>query len=300
MSTHHRIGWERILGGHASAYAWPPEAGRAAEPRLRELLDRFQARVSRFEADSDTTRLNAAAGEWVTVGAELRQTIQASHWAADLTGGIVDGLVGGSLARSGYGTGGLPETVDVRTVAPPPARVALPRSHRSPVPSLDGDRARVPAGEQYDPGGVGKGMLADMALALLRAAGATSALVELSGDLAGFGDGQPWPVRVDPFDEGAALAEIELHDGAIATSAITRRAWIGQDGAFQHHLRCPRTGAPVFGPWVAVTALAPTCLEAETRAKWAYLTASTEPLVHGGYVVDWSGAATAVPAAVMA
>jgi thiamine biosynthesis lipoprotein ApbE len=101
-------------------------------------------------------------------------------------------------------------------------------------------------------------------------------------------------VSIDPYDEGEALAEIELQDGAVATSAITRRAWIDAGGDLQHHLRCPRSGEPVFGPWVAVTALAPTCLEADTRAKWAYLTASTAPLVHGGYTTGWDGRLTEI------
>lgn len=294
MSGHHQIHWPRVLGGHANAFAWPVDAGRAAEPALRELLARFQARVSRFEPDSDTSRLNAAAGRPVRVGPELREALGASRWAAELTGGVVDGLVGTSLHRAGYTESGLPAPVDVRTVARPADRVAQPAPSSRPVLTLAGDTACVPAGERYDPGGVGKGLIADKALALLRDAGATSALVELSGDLVGFADEHPWPVTVDPYDSGEALAGIELRDGAVATSAITRRAWIDAGGALQHHLRCPRSGEPVFGPWVAVTALAPTCLEAETRSKWAYLTADTAPLVHGGYTTGWDGRITEI------
>jgi thiamine biosynthesis lipoprotein len=294
VSGHHQIHWPRVLGGHANAFAWPVEAGRAAEPAVRELLARFQARVSRFEPDSDTTRLNAAAGGPVRVGPELRETLAASRWAAELTGGVVDGLVGRSLHRAGYTASGLPTPVDVRTVARPADRAALPAEASRPALTLAGDTACVPAGERYDPGGVGKGLIADKALALLRDAGATSALVELAGDLVGFADEHPWPVTVDPYDTGEALAGIELRDGAVATSAITRRAWIDADGALQHHLRCPRSGEPAFGPWVAVTALAPTCLEAETRSKWAYLTAHTAPLVHGGYTTGWDGRITEI------
>lgn len=300
MSAHHHIQWPRILGGHANAYAWPQAAGRAAEPAVRELLARFQARVSRFEPDSDTSRMNAAAGRPVTVGPELLQALEASRWAAQLTGGIVDGLVGASLHRAGYTADGLPATVDVRTIPQPTPRIAKPAPEPAPVISVNGNQACVPAGERYDPGGVGKGMLADEALALLRDAGATSALVELSGDLVGFSDGRPWPVRVDPYDEGRPLVQFALDEGAVATSAITRRAWLGADGTLQHHLRCPRTGEPVYGPWVAVTALAPTCLEAETRSKWAYLSASTDPLVHGGYLTDWHGRVSEIPASVAA
>ena len=289
---HHHVHWPRILGGRGNVYVWPPVAGRRAEGPLRALLQRYEARVSRFEPESDTSRLNSAAGRLVPVGAELRRTLAASCWAAELTGGLVDGLVGGAVERAGYTAEGLPPRVDVRTVERPADQRAQPAG--SPTVILDGDTACVPPGRRYDPGGVGKGLIADDALALLREAGATSALVELSGDLAGFSDGHPWPVDVDPFQDGSVRASLELSDGAVATSGITRRVWRDAAGDLQHHLRCPRTGRPVFGPWIAVTAVASTCVEAEVRAKWAYLSGDVAPLVHGGYVTDWYASVTRV------
>ena len=60
----------------------------------------------------------------------------------------------------------------------------------------------------------------------------------------------------------SVLAELTLTDGAAATSGVTRRGW---------HLIDPSTGRPARTGIVQATALAPTALEAEVRAKAALL-----------------------------
>ena len=58
------------------------------------------------------------------------------------------------------------------------------------------------------------------------------------------------------------LTELTLTDGAAATSGVTRRGW---------HLIDPGTGRPARTGIVQATAIAPTALEAEVRAKAALL-----------------------------
>ena len=73
---------------------------------------------------------------------------------------------------------------------------------------------------------------------------------------------------VTPEDVLASLVSVgfeeeEVHtfavtDGAVATSGISRRSWIGGGGRPVHHLLDPRTGEPVFSGIVQASALAPT------------------------------------------
>ena len=63
----------------------------------------------------------------------------------------------------------------------------------------------------------------------------------------------------------------ELSRRAVATSGIGRRSWLGPDGRPAHHLLDPATGRPAFTGVVQATALAPTAVEAEWRAKAAVL-----------------------------
>ncbi len=74
----------------------------------------------------------------------------------------------------------------------------------------------------------------------------------------------------------------------MATSGIGRRSWLGPDRRPAHHLLDPATGAPAFTGVVQATALAPTAVEAEWRAKAAVLSGPERAgdwLAHGGVVV---------------
>ena len=67
-----------------------------------------------------------------------------------------------------------------------------------------------------------------------------------------------------------------------------RRSWLDARGRPAHHLLDPATGRPAFTGVVQATALAPTALEAEIRAKAAVLSGPDDAagwLPHGGAVV---------------
>ncbi len=90
-----------------------------------------------------------------------------------------------------------------------------------------------------------------------------------------------------PFDD-STLHTFAVRRGAVATSGIGRRSWIGADGLPAHHLLDPATGRPAFTGIVQVTALAPTATEAESLSKAALLSGPARAgqiLVHGGAIV---------------
>ena len=100
-----------------------------------------------------------------------------------------------------------------------------------------------------------------------------------------------------PFD-GRVLHTWRLADAGVATSGIGRRSWLDRRGEPAHHLLDPATGRPAFTGVVQATAVAPTALEAETRAKAAVLGGPGEAarwLPHGGLVVLDDGRAVLVP-----
>ena len=84
------------------------------------------------------------------------------------------------------------------------------------------------------------------------------------------------------------LHRFELADAGVATSGIGRRSWSGAGGAPAHHLLDPATGLPAFTGVVQATAIAPTALTAEIRAKAALLSGpdgAAEWLPDGGALV---------------
>src|SRR5690606_35898072 len=78
--------------------------------------------------------------------------------------------------------------------------------------ALDGlDATRLRAGLVLEEGAFGKGVGLEDALAALRAAGATAALVDLGGQVATLGEGAPQRYAIaHPRDRARAALEIEI------------------------------------------------------------------------------------------
>jgi thiamine biosynthesis lipoprotein len=287
------------IGAAASDDIAPPElAALSAEA----LLCHHHRILTRFEPDSELSRLNAAAGRTVPVSATVLAFIAAARWAFERSAGLVDATVIDALEDSGYTRSldlpAAPGTLERAVAASPGARPALPRgSSRWAAVALDAARGTVtrPPGVRFDSGGITKGHAADLAAAALDEY-ATFA-VDCGGDMR-IGGTAGLARRIDVLDPftGRIASTFELARGAIATSGIGRRLWDTGTGP-AHHLIDPARGVPAWSGLVQATAVAPTALEAEVLAKSALLSGpdGAERWLGrwGGLVVDDNGAGTA-------
>ncbi|HEY7621184.1 MAG TPA: FAD:protein FMN transferase [Solirubrobacteraceae bacterium] len=270
------------------------------EVDVASVFAEIDRRVSRFDVDSDLSRLNADPRACVPAGPLLRAAVAAALRAAALTDGLVDPTLLGALRRAGYH--------ESRAHLSPPALTrglssAPPRRRARPHPAAAwravqvDDRAgaiRRPPGLELDLGGTAKGWAADLVASRLERHGRCA--VDCGGDLrvAG-GSGAPWEVHVRHPVTGAIAHTLRVRDGGVATSGIDKRLWERPEGDFAHHLLDPATGTPAWTGLVAATALAPTALEAEALAKAALLSgpAAGRRLLHGrhgGVLVHDDGA----------
>ena len=252
----------------------------------------WHEQFSRFEPDSELSRLNRDPRRVVPASAMMTRFATLAVRVALATGGLVDPTLVGELERAGYRDDcpgdALPLTAAL-AIAPPRA-AARPSPHAAWA-TIEVDRAARtitrPAGVQLDSGGVAKGLFGDVLAEVL--GGHVSFAVDAAGDvrLGGYGGWQR-PVRVaSPFGE-SVLHEFELVRGAVATSGIGRRSWLDGDAHPAHHLLDPATGRPAFTGIVQVTAIAPSGVEAEMRSKAALLSGPDEArkwLPHGGLIV---------------
>ena len=137
------------------------------------------------------------------------------------------------------------------------------------------DLVSLPAGMALDPGGIGKGLAADLIAAELISAGAHGCLIEIGGDVRVAGsapDGSAWRVSVDdPFELGASRGIVRLVDGGIATSSQRKRRWMSESGAHAHHLIDPRTQTSATTSIQTVTVIAATAARAEVLTKPGFL-----------------------------
>ncbi|MEV4055310.1 FAD:protein FMN transferase [Amycolatopsis sp. NPDC049688] len=90
------------LGTTAELVVTDPAWLEPAAALLREELAAIDAACSRFRADSEISRLHAAAGRQVRVGPLLAEALGVAFRAARLTGGLVDPTVGAAVRDLGY------------------------------------------------------------------------------------------------------------------------------------------------------------------------------------------------------
>ncbi|HEY2570398.1 MAG TPA: FAD:protein FMN transferase [Solirubrobacteraceae bacterium] len=261
----------------------------------RRALLAWHERFTRFEPDSELSLLNEDPHVEVPASELLVRLAAAVHDAGELSGGLVDATLAEEIEIAGYAED-LGEALSpglalalapARKAARPAAATGRPERWRG----VEGDAAagivRRPTGVRIDGGGLAKGLFADVLAE--RLAGHAAFAVDCSGDLAVGGTAHlTREIHVECPLSGRALHTFELIDGCVATSGITRRSWLDGDGRPSHHLLDPSTGAPAFTGIVQATALAPSALEAEIRAKAALLAGprrAAAQLPHGGVVV---------------
>lgn len=238
------------LGTSCSVFAVDQSRGRLLEGEF--WVRRLGARLTRFSAESELSKLNAAAGEWIEVSEEMGFLLRTSLSAFEMSAGLVNVAVLPSMLAIGYS----------RPLAEGPAAVALEDAR--PLPSLPEvlsvrpGAARIERGAGIDLGGIAKGWMADRLCAML----GRNSLANLGGDLCAAGpgpNGGGWPV-------GVANATLMLRDHGAATSSVRRRRW-----AKVHHLIDPRTGLPARSGLEEVSVVANSGFEAEVVAKTALL-----------------------------
>jgi len=224
----------------------------------QERVARLEARWSRFDPESEVSRLNASSGMPMPVSSDTTLLLQRASAACELTNGRFNPFVGNAIAHLGYDTtftqiatrelDRLSEARDPQPV--PPATVTI--NHEANVVSYSPQVS-------FDPGGIGKGLAADLVVEELIASGAGGALVSLGGDLRVAG--QPpshitWNIEVnEPGVDGAGGHVIALTAGAVATSTNARRTWLA-GGTQHHHIIDATTGASAASNISLVTVVA--------------------------------------------
>ncbi len=239
-------------------------------------LEQLEERWSRFRPDSEVSRLNRMPGIPVVVSRETFTLIDHALAGVRLTDGRFDPTLLPELRHAGYDR--TFELIDPAS-RPPGGPTTEPLTRRrSPLETIHLDpvarTVRLDPGTELDPGGVGKGLAADLVVDELLAHGAAGALVNIGGDLYAAGaapDPSGWVVAVsDPHDHDRVVTNLRIAAGAIASSWRTKRAWI-QHGTPQHHLIDPRTSHPASTGLAGVTVISGRGWHADVLAKAAFL-----------------------------
>jgi len=279
------------LGGTCELYAVSPCEPLADTAAWIASLHR---RLTRFDPDSELSRFNARAGEWVEVSPVLEELLREALVAYETSGGLVHCGVLPALVAAGYDRTW--EFMAARTSSEASWRVAAndcgsamnhcnspTHAQRDPLPPLPDllqvrlGEARLAPGAAIDLGGIAKGWIADRAVERL----GPNALASCAGDLMALGPGptgEGWPVG---FGDRTVL----LDGMGAATSGTTKRRW----GNGLHHLIDPRTGRPAATDLAEASVLARSGMDAEVLAKAALLLGSIHaPAFLEGRALGWA------------
>lgn len=266
------------LGGQSMGTTWSAKLVQGGRRDLHPLhaaiqaqLDQVVAQMSTWEADSDISRYNrAAAGSVHALPAAFAEVLRCALDVARRSDGAFDPTVGAVLGLWGFGAGAgsrrVPDAEALRQ-----ARAA--GDWRQLVVDEAGGALRQPGGLRLDFSAIAKGYGVDLAVRALRAQGVSSALVEVGGELYGYGrkpDGQPWRVLVESApDEDAQAATpprvLALDGRAVATSG-DRWHRFEQDGQRYSHTLDPRSGRPIAATLAAVSVVAADAMRADAWA----------------------------------
>lgn len=247
-----------------------PEEARARAASAAAIADvhRIEAKYSRYRDDSVISAINAGAGgAEIAIDAETAALLAYADRCFAQSDGLFD-VTSGVLRRAWNFRASPPRLPDGAALAAALALVGWQQVEWSER------TVRLPrAGMEIDFGGIGKEYAADRVATILREHGIGHALVNLGGDVRVVGpqaSGAPWRIGIrHPRRAGAAVAAVELDEGAVATSGDYERGF-DLDGRRYCHILNPRTGMPV-GYFQSVSVVAPLCIVAGSCATIAML-----------------------------
>jgi len=135
--------------------------------------------------------------------------------------------------------------------------------------------AYLKAGSMIDLGAIGKGFAADVCCDFYRELGASSAFINLGGNVKTLGkrpDGKPWAIGLQHPDKprGNSYGAILCADQSVVTSGAYERYQV-IDGTKYHHIMDGQTGYPSASDLKSVTVISESSIQADALSTAAFV-----------------------------
>jgi thiamine biosynthesis lipoprotein len=250
-----------------------PEGDRQATAFEYEAVNwvwAFEAKYSRFRADSLVSRINRAAGrEWIEVDPEMEQLLKLCDTLHLMTHGLLDPTALPLIQLWNWKAQN-PRIPADKEIAAARRLVGWAKVQRAP------GRIFLPEpGMALDFGGFGKEYAVDIVAQIAQSHGVADVLVDFGHDLRVLGapPGRPaWHIGLeDPRRPGTSWASVALRGSrGIASSGDYVRCF-EIEGRRYGHIIDPRTGWPVANGCAQATVIADTCLQAGVLSTTAFV-----------------------------
>jgi len=231
----------------------------------KEKYARLEKIFSRFDPESELSRLNAHLNEAIPASADLTAIAKKSLDYYESTEGIFDPRIIGHLESIGYAKDF--KKSDFTPIVP----LSPPDISKDLKSDLQISEGKVRFSERMDFSGIVKGFATDQITAFFREMGWRNFLVDSGGDM--FAAGRPpesekWNIAVEGVDE--KNLHLSISEKAVATSGISRRKW-ERDGKRFHHLIHPKYPTNFSFDLRTVSVIADSAEEADVLAKTIFI-----------------------------
>lgn len=236
------------------AYGKNRDAGIAAAESVIRSMD---AMLDPENPGSSVYAINHANGEAVVVPGQIADMLSAAKQVYQQSGGALDLTVYPLLKLWGF--------IDQKYYVPSDAeildemsRLCFDRVILTSFPSSGTYTVSVPAYGELSFGAIAKGCAADKAIESMRAAGVTSGIISLGGNVQTLGlrpDGSLWRVAIeDPHNPGSYVGVLNVGETAVVTSGSYQRCFTDiTTGNTYHHILKPTSGYPVSNNLISAT-----------------------------------------------
>lgn len=238
------------------------EAGFAVADSVERLLDRLNPA-------SEIAAVNRAAGRApVPISPWTQAAVAAVLEWAERTEGAFDPTVGPLVDLWGFGPSADPRMPDQASIDAIRRQVGWSRVE---LDTLAGTVFLPDSGMDLDLRAAMKGFALDRMREAMLEAGATSGIIDFSGDLVFFGPGPEstggsWPIELrNPFDPDRGFAIFQVPPGSASTSSSLKRQ-VSIGGRRYGHLIDPRSGRPIEAGLVSVSVFSEDALTSDILA----------------------------------
>ena len=242
------------------SYGKNAKSAAAANQLVQREVERLERILSTTIEDSDVYTINNSDEEEIPVRVETACLIERGAEFYKITGAAFNPALYPVIREWGFTTGEykVPSDEKIRELLQYTDFSTVVECLQSGRIETTADTTVIsrPAGLQLDFGAIGKGFAGDRAIAVLREAGAKSALLDFGGNIQVLGtkpDGSDWTVGIKNPWGGQPVAAVKLRDACMITSGGYERFFTGEDGKKYIHIFDSKTGRPVENDLESVT-----------------------------------------------
>ena len=248
----------------------------SALAKLSDTCQRYDALFDLYDEKSDIARINAAAGQPVSVDPATTDLIaRALDYCAEADGRF-DITIGAVSTLWDFTAGTRATDEQIAAALPHVNWQNVIVDERAGTVQLTDSEAKL------DLGGIAKGYVADCLCKLLRdETNATAAVLSLGGNVAFYGQkpgGGTWDTGIrDPNDPGGSTTVGTAHvtGGSLVTSGLYERTF-ELDGVTYWHILDPQTGMPVQTDVESVTVACPSSTTADALSTTLFVAGSQD------------------------